>query len=912
MINFRKFINENINEAFNFSKEEVLKVAHLVAHAIEKLDKAPTRVHDLEYDKGRGAGFGIQMYADQFAGGSYSVRPNGEVVNDAIGNSFPNAIYAKIGDTDVKKVMKNIQKFESVTNEAVEPQIAKIASFTGTRATAVEDFVSAHALNITKLLKFVQKGSLKDRMDFVAALAGTPGNKKQKQIIKMFSESVVTEAKKFYNTKEIVKMSNAAGDIVVDAKFAIQDLAVAYGDKVPAKELDKVLANYDLEIEDLMESVVTEGKGFKNTEDFEDFLEEIDGMGEAQIKKIMGKDYIDTPGFYQDEKDDYEDIIDFMISNMGRKEFEKLQDWWESNVAESAITEGKKVTLKRRYTENYPAITVGKHARIRNKMLEAIGNDGKITQEEFDSILKELSNSGKRWSRNNAKYFNVSEEGISLSKFGKRALQSITVNEEQPETNDKPLEMKVNEKLSKDKKIDGKWYSFQGSHKFEPKALAIANREWGSNMYDTKVIKDGDKYSVYVRDINEATTKNPEIWVPGAFDKELSKMPNNQITYDVVKKLAKKHKVFLDDAIKYVEYGWDLDLQENMKTNIETQFIHESFNDFVNTLGESQSYASTFGGSSEKIDAAEIKKALKKAGYKTDTGGFWDRIFVKKGSNKIAMINTSDNMYRFNNSFYKWNGLNDFINHVSESVNEGKFQKDDLVYNTRTKTVGIVRIGDDEYGEVKTDADGNVDVDELEKYNPIKFKHQTKAKVAPSTEKEVSKRGLFNPFKNESVNEAKYTNQTGIKSALMKDSNFSSLLNPKEIKWINGSDVKIYKGIGMNFSFTDGKSQMIVNVNKPMSIVKKLGRVGDDIKKIYQQNESVITESITKKDIKVGAEFQVGKDIFKVDEIEKDSKFGALVRSSRIESTSDKKYSYRDSMEEFVAFLNDEKAKIKK
>jgi hypothetical protein len=86
-----------------------------------------------------------------------------------------------------------------------------------------------------------------------------------------------------------------------------------------------------------------------------------------------------------------------------------------------------------------------------------------------------------------------------------------------------------------------------------------------------------------------------------------------------------------------------------------------------------------------------------------------------------------------------------------ESVNEGKFKKDDLVYNTRTKTVGIVRLGDDKYGEVKTDADGNVNVDELEKYNPIKHKHQQNAKVAPSTEKEVNNRGLFNPFKAESL-----------------------------------------------------------------------------------------------------------------------------------------------------------------
>ena len=88
-------------------------------------------------------------------------------------------------------------------------------------------------------------------------------------------------------------------------------------------------------------------------------------------------------------------------------------------------------------------------------------------------------------------------------------------------------------------------------------------------------------------------------------------------------------------------------------------------------------------------------------------------------------------------------------------TNEGKFKEDDLVYNKRTKTVGIVRMGDDRYGEVKTDADGNVNVDELEKYNPIKHKHQQNAKVAPSTEKEVNSRGLFNPFKSESIKLAK-------------------------------------------------------------------------------------------------------------------------------------------------------------
>jgi|688.fasta_scaffold36066_7 hypothetical protein len=70
---------------------------------------------------------------------------------------------------------------------------------------------------------------------------------------------------------------------------------------------------------------------------------------------------------------------------------------------------------------------------------------------------------------------------------------------------------------------------------------------------------------------------------------------------------------------------------------------------------------------------------------------------------------------------------------------------DSVVYNKRTKTVGIVRLGD-ERGETKTDADGNVNTDELEPYNPMKFPYQKDAQVAPSTSKEIESRKLFNPF----------------------------------------------------------------------------------------------------------------------------------------------------------------------
>jgi len=172
----------------------------------------------------------------------------------------------------------------------------------------------------------------------------------------------------------------------------------------------------------------------------------------------------------------------------------------------------KKVVTKRRYTESHPAKTVGMSAKIRNKMLEAIA-DGSITQDDFNSILSELSTDSKRWMNRNGKLFNVSEEGISLTSFGKRILKGITVN--------------------------------------------------------------------------EATEKNPEVWVPSGFDKAISKLPNSQISLDVVKKLAKKYKVFIEDAISYVEYGWSLDLQENKNThNMTTKLVTESFQEFINSKKE--------------------------------------------------------------------------------------------------------------------------------------------------------------------------------------------------------------------------------------------------------------------------------------------------------------------------------------
>ena len=114
---------------------------------------------------------------------------------------------------------------------------------------------------------------------------------------------------------------------------------------------------------------------------------------------------------------------------------------------EDFLSEGKKIQIKRKYTENHPASTVGKTANVRNAVLKAI-KDGVVTREEYNKILSELSADSRQWSSRNRKYFNVSEEGIKLSKWGLRILNELDSEEEEMILSDE-----VNEKvkITKDK-----------------------------------------------------------------------------------------------------------------------------------------------------------------------------------------------------------------------------------------------------------------------------------------------------------------------------------------------------------------------------------------------------------------------------------------------------------------------------
>lgn len=84
-----------------------------------------------------------------------------------------------------KEVPNCVPKNESV-NEAASRTAKEIGGLTGMNKDFVQKFVDTNELDIEKVFQFVKKGKLKDRMDFVSAVAGKPNNPLQKKMIKMF------------------------------------------------------------------------------------------------------------------------------------------------------------------------------------------------------------------------------------------------------------------------------------------------------------------------------------------------------------------------------------------------------------------------------------------------------------------------------------------------------------------------------------------------------------------------------------------------------------------------------------------------------------------------------------------------------------------------------------------------------
>jgi len=108
-----------INEAkFKFSEKEVKDASERLAKAMAKLDNVHVAVHDFEYDEGKGAGFELSWGGEEFDGGSYYIKANGDVINAAVGGGTKYGTM-KSSEKDFIKGIKDAEPSmrESVVNE---------------------------------------------------------------------------------------------------------------------------------------------------------------------------------------------------------------------------------------------------------------------------------------------------------------------------------------------------------------------------------------------------------------------------------------------------------------------------------------------------------------------------------------------------------------------------------------------------------------------------------------------------------------------------------------------------------------------------------------------------------------------------------------------------------------------------
>jgi len=89
-----------------------------------------------------------------------------------------------------------LKQLKESVNEAASKEAMGIAALTGTRGSAVEEFINKHELDGGKLFRSIKKANLRGRLNFVSALAGKDGNPNQKLTIKLHKKKFNEELSK--------------------------------------------------------------------------------------------------------------------------------------------------------------------------------------------------------------------------------------------------------------------------------------------------------------------------------------------------------------------------------------------------------------------------------------------------------------------------------------------------------------------------------------------------------------------------------------------------------------------------------------------------------------------------------------------------------------------------------------------
>ena len=376
---------------------------------------------------------------------------------------------------------------------------------------------------------------------------------------------------------------------------------------------------------------------------------------------------------------------------------------------EDFLSEGKKLQIKRKYTENHPAKTVGKTANVRNAVLQAI-KDGVVTREEFNKILSELSADSRQWSSRNRKYFNISEEGIKLSKWGMRILNELDSEEEEMILSD---EVSENVKVLKDKwpyvefklkgkkhKVDFEYEDVIDDHGNEGKDLYYRGEDEDGNFFEVDVYADyhGEVQDVFYDTLVQVDESkvNEKDDAGDHLDKIADIVGGVRDFFAIGKGLDKggyKGKYFYSDTMmpmyqveidgfkfgiinkKYVDKGdrevgnIAIGLMENINTNMKNEFnLFESFGDFLSSNGILNEAINSVLFRSILMNGKEGKHAKKNMSMLAK--GFY-------GLSKVALDKIEDEDFIVSNDpqkiFKNYGGSNHVIFFISDNEKENPY-----------------------------------------------------------------------------------------------------------------------------------------------------------------------------------------------------------------------------------------------
>ena len=340
-----------------------------------------------------------------------------------------------------------------------------------------------------------------------------------------------------------------------------------------------------------------------------------------------------------------------------------------------------------------------------------------MTREEFNKILSELSADSRQWSSRNRKYFNISEEGIKLSKWGMRILNELDSEEDEMILSD---EVSENVKVLKDKwpyvefklkgkkhKVDFEYEDVIDDHGNEGKDLYYRGEDEDGNFFEVDVYADyrGEVQDVFydtliqvdeskVNEKDDAGTHldNLESIVGKARDffaigKELDKGGYKK-KYFYSDTMAPSYTIEVDGfkfAIinkKYVDKGdrevgdIAIGLLENMNTNMKKEFnLFESFGDFIASNGILNEAINSVLFRSILMNGKEGKHAKKNMSMLAK--GFY-------GLAKVALDRIEDEDFIVSNDpqkiFKNYGGSNHILFFISDNEKENPY------YDTRNSS----------------------------------------------------------------------------------------------------------------------------------------------------------------------------------------------------------------------------------